>query len=51
MLSGLTGLISLNLTRNMIKSIAPGSFSTQTHLASLDLSGNRIVTISPGNVA
>lgn len=45
--SGLTGLTSLNLARNRIKTISPGCFSTLTSLAYLDLSDNRLTRVNP----
>ncbi|XP_071258625.1 uncharacterized protein [Salvelinus alpinus] len=44
--SGLTGLTSLNLARNRIKTISPGCFSALTSLAYLDLSGNRLTRVN-----
>ncbi|XP_018584182.2 uncharacterized protein LOC108920132 [Scleropages formosus] len=47
MLQGFSGLRSLNLSRNKIRTIAAESFRTQGNLIHLDLSGNELIYINP----
>ena len=47
MLNALTGLTSLDLARNKIRAISPGSFAFQPHLSSLVLSENLLTHVDP----
>ena len=46
-LGGLEGLTRLNLSRNRIRAVEPGSLRLQTLLGSVDLSRNRLTQVSP----